>query len=124
RILSVNDRVPWTVLAWLIEPEAHIFQSNDAAAGRRRRLTTGTAIQFKRTAFYALHKAAGARMVEFAGWEMPVEYSGIVAEHMSVRTAAGLFDVSHMGEIEIRGREALALVQVLSLYQPPGLWDL
>ena len=45
--------------------------------------------------------------VEFAGWEMPVEYSGIVAEHMSVRTAAGLFDVSHMGEIEIRGREAL-----------------
>lgn len=50
-------------------------------------------------------------MVEFAGWEMPVEYSGIVAEHMAVRAAAGLFDVSHMGEIEIRGQESLALLQ-------------
>jgi len=86
-------------------------------------LTTGTAIQIKRTAFYALHKAAGARMVEFAGWEMPVEYSGIVAEHMSVRTAAGLFDVSHMGEIEIRGREALALVQFVTSNDASGLKD-
>ncbi len=101
RILASIDRFPWTVLAWRIEPEAHICQSNEPAAGRRRSLTTGTAIQFKRTAFYALHKAAGARMVEFAGWEMPVEYSGIIAEHLAVRTAAGLFDVSHMGEIEI-----------------------
>jgi len=50
-------------------------------------------------------------MVNFGGWDMPVEYSGIVAEHMAVRTAAGLFDVSHMGEIEIWGSEALALVQ-------------
>ena len=50
-------------------------------------------------------------MVSFAGWEMPVEYSGILNEHIAVRTKAGLFDVSHMGEIEIRGREALALVQ-------------
>ena len=86
-------------------------------------MTTGTAIQFKRTAFYALHKAAGARMVEFAGWEMPVEYSGIVAEHMSVRTAAGLFDVSHMGEIEIRGREALALVQFVTSNDASRLKD-
>jgi glycine cleavage system T protein (aminomethyltransferase) len=74
-------------------------------------LTTGTAIQLKRTALYAVHKAAGGRMVEFAGWEMPVEYSGIVSEHLAVRTAAGLFDVSHMGEIEIRGPEAEALLQ-------------
>src|SRR5437870_8905759 len=114
RILASIDRFPWTVLAWRIEPEAHICQSNEPAAGRRRSLTTGTAIQFKRTAFYALHKAAGARMVEFAGWEMPVEYSGIVAEHMAVRTAAGLFDVSHMGEVELAGKDALAAVQRIS----------
>jgi len=50
-------------------------------------------------------------MVNFGGWEMPVEYSGIIAEHTAVRTAAGLFDVSHMGEIEIYGSEAIALVQ-------------
>ena len=50
-------------------------------------------------------------MVNFGGWDMPVEYSGILSEHLAVRTAAGLFDVSHMGEIEIEGSEALALVQ-------------
>ncbi len=50
-------------------------------------------------------------MVPFGGWDMPVEYSGITAEHMAVRTAAGLFDVSHMGEIEIAGKDALAAVQ-------------
>ena len=47
-------------------------------------------------------------MVEFGGWDMPVEYSGIADEHMAVRTRAGLFDVSHMGEIEIAGKDALA----------------
>src|ERR1700680_4068881 len=50
-------------------------------------------------------------MVNFGGWDMPVEYSGILAEHMATRTAAGLFDVSHMGEIEVRGERALDLVQ-------------
>src|SRR5215472_17409097 len=50
-------------------------------------------------------------MVNFGGWDMPVEYSGIVAEHLATRTAAGLFDVSHMGEIEVRGGRALDLVQ-------------
>ena len=53
----------------------------------------------------------GAKMVDFGGWDMPVEYSGIIAEHMATRTAAGLFDVSHMGEIEVRGPHALELVQ-------------
>jgi aminomethyltransferase len=53
-------------------------------------------------------------MVPFAGWDMPVEYSGITAEHMAVRTRAGLFDVSHMGEIEIAGKDALAAVQHIS----------
>ena len=53
----------------------------------------------------------GAKMVNFGGWDMPVEYSGILAEHLATRTAAGLFDVSHMGEIEVRGDRALDLVQ-------------
>jgi aminomethyltransferase len=53
----------------------------------------------------------GARMVEFGGWDMPVEYSGIADEHMAVRTRAGVFDVSHMGQIEIAGKDALAAVQ-------------
>ena len=65
----------------------------------------------KKTPLHARHRALGARMVEFGGWDMPVEYSGIVEEHMAVRTRAGLFDVSHMGQIEIAGPGALAAVQ-------------
>ena len=57
------------------------------------------------------HRAAGARMVPFAGWDMPVQYTGVLDEHMAVRTHAGMFDVSHMGEIEVRGPEAQALLQ-------------
>jgi aminomethyltransferase len=56
----------------------------------------------------------GARMVDFGGWDMPVQYSGILDEHNAVRNAVGLFDVSHMGEIEIRGPEALALTDYVS----------
>ena len=56
----------------------------------------------------------GAKMVDFGGWDMPLEYGGILSEHEAVRTRAGIFDVSHMGEIEIRGREALDLVQWVS----------
>ena len=65
----------------------------------------------RRTALNAVHRASGAKMVEYCGWEMPVEYSGITREHLAVRTAAGLFDVSHMGEIEVRGPQACALLQ-------------
>jgi len=54
-----------------------------------------------------LHRALGAKMVPFAGWEMPVQYSGPIPEHLAVRQAAGLFDVSHMGEVEIIGDNAL-----------------
>jgi aminomethyltransferase len=61
-----------------------------------------------------VHRRLKAKMVDFGGWDMPVEYSGIVAEHMATRTAAGLFDVSHMGEIEVRGAHALDLVQHVS----------
>ena len=66
-----------------------------------------------RTPLYPAHVAAGARMVPFAGWEMPVQYRGIIEEHRAVRTHAGLFDVSHMGEVELRGPGALALAQRL-----------
>jgi aminomethyltransferase len=68
----------------------------------------------KRTPLYAAHRRAGAKMVEFAGWEMPVQYQGVIQEHLAVRRDAGLFDVSHMGEIEIRGEAALELSQYLS----------
>src|SRR3954462_13626801 len=68
----------------------------------------------KKTSLHTRHRTTGARMVPFAGWDMPGEYSGIVAEHMAVRERAGLFDVSHMGEIEIAGKDALAAVQKIS----------
>src|SRR5438552_5758515 len=77
----------------------------------------------KRTALYAMHKALGARLIPFSGWEMPVEYSGIAKEHTAVRTAAGLFDVSHMGEFEIRGREALNLIQFVTTNDARRLID-
>jgi len=65
----------------------------------------------RHTALYPIHKQLGARLVEFADWEMPIQYSGVKNEHMAVRTSAGLFDVSHMGEIEIKGREAGSFCQ-------------
>jgi len=77
----------------------------------------------RRTPLYAAHCALGARLVDFAGWEMPVQYRGIIDEHVTVRTAAGLFDVSHMGEIEVRGAEALATCQVLTVNDVGRLRD-
>jgi aminomethyltransferase len=68
----------------------------------------------KRTPLYTVHRAAGAKMVDFGGWEMPVQYSGLFEEHKAVREAAGLFDVSHMGEIEVRGPEAVTLVDYVT----------
>ena len=68
----------------------------------------------RKTRFNEFHKTLGGRMIEFFGWEMPVEYKGIIEEHLGVRTAAGLFDVSHMGEIMVRGKDALAFVQDLT----------
>lgn len=67
------------------------------------------------TAFHDLHTALGGRMVDFAGFSMPVQYTGIRDEHMRVRTAVGMFDVSHMGEVVIRGRDALAFVQRITI---------
>src|SRR5919204_251422 len=67
----------------------------------------------KRTPLYDRHVAAGARLVPFAGWDMPVQYEGIRPEHVAVRTAAGVFDVSHMGEIETSGPDAERYLQRL-----------
>jgi aminomethyltransferase len=67
----------------------------------------------RRTPLFELHLAAGARMVPFAGWEMPVQYEGVVAEHRAVRADCGAFDVSHMGEIEVEGPRAAQLLQSL-----------
>ena len=68
----------------------------------------------KRTPLYECHLEAGGKMVPFAGWEMPVQYAGVMEEHRAVRSAAGLFDVSHMGEIRVRGAGALGLLQRLT----------
>jgi len=62
---------------------------------------------FKRTPLYATHQKLGARLVEFGGWEMPVQYSTIMDEHLAVRKSAGLFDISHMGEVRVSGTGAL-----------------
>lgn len=77
-------------------------------------MTETAAAPLKKTPLNARHRASNARMVPFAGWDMPVEYSGVTNEHMAVRTRAGVFDVSHMGEIEIAGRDALAAVNLIS----------
>lgn len=69
--------------------------------------------QLKRTPLYEQHHELGARLVEFGGWEMPVQYSSILEEHEAVRTRAGLFDVSHMGEFKVEGRDAQAFLQYL-----------
>jgi glycine cleavage system T protein (aminomethyltransferase) len=74
-------------------------------------VTTPATAELRKTALNSVHRLLGAKMVNFGGWDMPVEYSGIIAEHMAVRTRAGLFDVSHMGELEVRGPGALTLVQ-------------
>ena len=65
------------------------------------------AANLKATPLNSVHRRMKAKMVDFGGWDMPVQYSGIIDEHNAVRTAVGLFDVSHMGEIEVRGPEAL-----------------
>jgi aminomethyltransferase len=65
----------------------------------------------RRTALYNCHENCRAKFIEFAGWEMPVQYEGIIQEHEAVRNAAGMFDVSHMGEVEVKGKEAFNFVQ-------------
>src|SRR3989442_3344285 len=77
------------------------------------------AIVALRTALFEWHRAAGARMIEFGGWEMPLQYSGIVDEHLAVRRAVGLFDVSHMGKIFVEGPTAPTVLDRLSANDVP-----
>jgi len=72
------------------------------------------AVALKATALHSTHRRLGARMVDFGGWDMPLQYTGILEEHRAVRTAVGLFDVSHMGEIEIRGVDAATLTDYVT----------
>jgi aminomethyltransferase len=74
-----------------------------------------TASALKTTAFHPRHRHHKAKMVDFGGWDMPVEYSGLIAEHIAVRTGVGLFDVSHMGEIQFRGPGSLDAIQHISM---------
>lgn len=76
-----------------------------------------------RTPLYNLHKGLGAKMTVFAGWEMPLEYSGIMDEHQTVRNAVGLFDVSHLGKIEVTGPKALDAVQLATTNDASKLID-
>ncbi|GIW03560.1 MAG: hypothetical protein KatS3mg059_0180 [Thermomicrobiales bacterium] len=68
----------------------------------------------RRTPLYDRHIALGARMIQFAGWIMPVQYSGIINEHMAVRTRAGLFDLGHMGQVDVAGPDAEAFLQYVT----------
>lgn len=70
-------------------------------------------VTLKRTPLYAEHVKEGGKLIDFGGWEMPVQYTGVIEEHQAVRTGVGLFDVSHMGEITVKGAEAYAFVQHL-----------
>jgi aminomethyltransferase len=69
--------------------------------------------ELKRTPLYEEHQKSRAKLIDFGGWEMPVQYAGVIEEHNMVRTKAGLFDVSHMGEVNVKGKDALAYVQHL-----------
>src|SRR4030095_4686242 len=86
-------------------------------------VTAPTITHLRKTPLNSVHRRLGAKMVPFGGWDMPVEYSGIVGEHLATRTAAGLFDVSHMGEIEVRGPRALELVQHVTCNDAEKLAD-
>jgi aminomethyltransferase len=77
----------------------------------------------KKTVLNQVHHRSGARMVEFGGWEMPVQYAGVIAEHLAVRERAGLFDVSHMGEIEVTGPQAFAFLQYATINDVAVLAD-
>src|ERR1700748_2460271 len=62
--------------------------------------------QLKRTTLYSAHEKLGAKLIDFGGWEMPVQYTSITDEHLAVRNAAGIFDISHMGEVTVSGAGA------------------
>jgi aminomethyltransferase len=86
-------------------------------------MSNPTGLPLLRTPLFERHKALGGKLVEFGGWEMPVQFTGLTEEHVAVRTAAGLFDVSHMGEIRVRGPRALEVVQRLTTNDAAALLD-
>ncbi len=86
-------------------------------------MSTPVTSQLRKTALNAAHRRLGAKMVNFGGWDMPLEYTGILSEHEAVRTRAGIFDVSHMGEIEILGAQSLDLVQRVTCNDAATLVD-
>src|SRR3954447_20115320 len=85
--------------------------SNSRTLAPWRRLASRRMQTLRQTPLHDRHVALGARMVAFAGWEMPVQYEGVIPEHKVVRTDAGVFDVSHMGELEVEGPTARDLLQ-------------
>src|SRR5262245_17068892 len=95
-MLAQGGSRAWPVLPFLIESRA--FRASRPASS------------MKETPLHSVHLELGARMVEFAGWHMPVQYGSILEEGRTVRTACGLFDLSHMGRFQVLGREAVALV--------------
>ena len=77
--------------------------------------------ELRRTSLFDTHVSLGGRIVPFAGWEMPIQYTGILEESRAIRASAGLFDVSHMGRVDIRGRDAASFLdRVLSVNVPAG----
>ena len=84
-------------------------------------MSDGAASELRRTPLHDLHVELGARMVPFAGYEMPVQYASIIEEHRTVRSAVGIFDLSHMGEIEVTGEEAVAFLRYALVSDPGAL---
>jgi len=80
-------------------------------------------LEIKKTGFYSIHQALGAKIVEFAGYYMPVQYKGIMDEHRRVRTTVGMFDVSHMGEFELTGKHAESYLQKMTINDVSKLQD-
>src|SRR6202161_3871917 len=89
---------------------ASMFRRNNEKSS----VTTPATAEVRKTALNSIHRQLGAKMVNFGGWDLPLEYSGILAGHEAVRTRAGLLEESYMGEIEIRGPGALGVVQLVS----------
>src|SRR5512140_874637 len=77
----------------------------------------------KKTAFTEIHRSLGAKLVDFAGFEMPVQYSGIIDEHLAVRNHVGVFDVTHMGEFIVRGKDAAAFLQRMTINDVSKLYE-
>src|SRR6187401_2816320 len=90
-----------------------VCQSGFATVARSTKVARRMNEPLRKTSLYERHVKAGARIVPFTGFEMPVQYTGIVDEHQAVRTACGIFDVSHMGELEMRGEYAAQVVDYL-----------